>query len=48
MARTSVVAVGTGNFINPRAPVDVLEGIEAYMRDNKISDIKEIIGSLKT
>jgi dihydroorotate dehydrogenase (NAD+) catalytic subunit len=48
IAGATMVAVGTGNFINPRAPVDVLEGIEAYMKENKISDIREIIGSLKT
>ena len=42
-----MVAVGTANFVNPRAPVDVLEGIEAFMKENKISDIREIIGSLQ-
>ena len=47
MAGASMVAVGTANFINPRAPLEVLEGIEAYMRENKINDIKELIGSLK-
>ena len=31
-----MVAVGTANFINPRAPIDVLEGIESYMKENKI------------
>ena len=48
IAGATMVAVGTGNFINPRAPVDVLEGIESYMKENKINDIREIIGSLKT
>ncbi len=47
IAGASVVAVGTANFINPRAPLDVLEGIQNYMKENKIKDIKEIIGSLK-
>ena len=48
IAGATMVAVGTGNFINPRAPIDVLEGIEGFMKENKISDIREIIGSLKT
>jgi dihydroorotate dehydrogenase (NAD+) catalytic subunit len=48
IAGATMVAVGTGNFINPRAPIDVLEGIEAFMKENKINDIREIIGSLKT
>ena len=47
IAGATMVAVGSGNFINPRAPIDVLEGIESFMKENKISDIREIIGSLK-
>lgn len=46
IAGASMVAVGTANFVNPRAPIDVLNGITAYMKENKIKDIKEIIGSL--
>lgn len=44
MAGASMVAVGTANFINPRATLDVIEGIEAYMDKHGILDIKEIIG----
>src|SRR5208283_2664522 len=46
IAGATMVAVGTANFINPRAPIDILEGIESYMKENKINDIHEIIGSL--
>ncbi len=46
IAGASMVAVGTANFINPKAPLEVLDGIKQYMRKNKINDIKEIIGSL--
>lgn len=46
IAGASMVAVGTANFVNPRAPLDVLEGIKAYMKENKMTDIREIIGSL--
>ncbi len=46
MAGASMVAVGTANFNNPRATIDVLEGIEKFMIDNSISDIKEIIGAV--
>ena len=48
IAGATMVAVGTANFVNPRAPLEVLEGIEAYMREHKVNDIKDIIGSLKT
>ena len=33
--------------VDPRAPIDVLEGIESYMKENKVKDIQVIIGSLK-
>lgn len=48
LAGATMVAVGTANFINPRAPVEVLEGIKMYMRKNKVTDIKDIIGSVRT
>jgi len=46
IAGATMVAVGTANFINPRAPLDVLEGIKDYMKKRKIKDIKEVIGSI--
>lgn len=45
LAGASAVAVGTANFINPRATIDVLEGIESYLRENGVSDLKELIGA---
>ena len=47
IAGATMVAAGTFNFVNPRAPLEVLEGLKTYMKDNKIKDIKELIGSLK-
>lgn len=47
IAGATMVAVGTANFINPRAPLEVLEGIQNYMEENKINDIKELVGALK-
>lgn len=35
MAGATAVAVGTANFINPRATIDILEGIEGYLRESK-------------
>ena len=46
IAGATMVAVGTANFISPQAPLDVLEGIKAYMHKNKIKDIKRLRGSL--
>ncbi|HOW35425.1 MAG TPA: dihydroorotate dehydrogenase [Candidatus Omnitrophota bacterium] len=46
IAGASVVAVGTFNFVNPRAPLEILNGIKEYMREHKVKNIKEIIGSI--
>ncbi|MFN0095539.1 MAG: dihydroorotate dehydrogenase [Dehalococcoidia bacterium] len=44
MAGATAVQVGTATFANPRAPIDVAEGIEAWLDARKIADIREIIG----
>ena len=46
MAGATMVAVGTANFHNPRATMDVLDGIKAYMERYHIEDINEIIGCM--
>jgi dihydroorotate dehydrogenase (NAD+) catalytic subunit len=45
MAGATAIEVGTASFMNPRAPMDVLDGIEKYLRENKIEDIRELIGA---
>lgn len=47
MAGASMVAIGTANFVNPRATLDVIEGIGQYMKENRIEDIHELIGCVK-
>lgn len=47
LAGASAVAVGTGNFINPKATMDVLEGIKAYMSVNNIRSLSELTGAVK-
>jgi dihydroorotate dehydrogenase (NAD+) catalytic subunit len=47
IAGATMVAVGTANFINPQAPVEVLDGIKEYMKKHKIKDINQLIGSLE-
>ncbi|MBN1364496.1 MAG: dihydroorotate dehydrogenase [Syntrophaceae bacterium] len=39
------VQIGTANFTNPLATVDVIEGIENYLAANKIKDINDVIGT---
>jgi dihydroorotate dehydrogenase (NAD+) catalytic subunit len=45
MAGASAVQVGTATFLNPRAPLDVIEGIEAFLRAEGIEDLREIVGA---
>jgi len=45
MAGASAVQVGTATFGNPRALLDVLEGIERFMEEEGIQNLGEIIGA---
>jgi dihydroorotate dehydrogenase (NAD+) catalytic subunit len=47
LAGASAVAVGTANFINPKATISIIEGIEAFMKENGISDIGGVTGALE-
>ncbi|MEN2985102.1 MAG: dihydroorotate dehydrogenase [Thermodesulfovibrionaceae bacterium] len=40
------VAVGTANFINPYATVEIIEGIERFLIEEGINNINDIIGSI--
>lgn len=44
LAGASGIAVGTANFVNPYATIDVLQGIESYMDKYNIKDLREIRG----
>lgn len=47
IAGASAVAVGTANYINPKAAIEIIDGLENYLAKNNIADIKQLIGSLK-
>lgn len=47
MAGATAVSVGTANFYNPRATVEIAEGIERFMRENGVEDISSLIGCVK-
>lgn len=44
MAGATAVQVGTATFANPRALLDVIEGMERWMTDNAVGDVQELIG----
>lgn len=41
------VAVGTANLVSPQAMLEIIEGLEEYLRQHNIDDINKIIGSLE-
>lgn len=47
LAGASAVAVGAMNFVNPYTTVEVVEGIEAYMRQYGIENVTELIGTVE-
>jgi dihydroorotate dehydrogenase (NAD+) catalytic subunit len=47
MAGATAVEVGTASFSNPRAVLDIVEGIEAFLSDEKIGSIAEIVGAAR-
>jgi dihydroorotate dehydrogenase (NAD+) catalytic subunit len=44
LAGATAIAVGTGNFINPGATVEIIEGLKKYLRGKDIHDVRNIIG----
>lgn len=47
MAGATAVSVGTANFYNPYVTVQIAEGIERFMEQQGVADIKELIGCVK-
>ncbi len=47
LAGATAVSVGTANFYNPTATLDIIQGIRQYMQENHIEDIRELIGAVR-
>jgi dihydroorotate dehydrogenase (NAD+) catalytic subunit len=47
IAGATAVQVGTANFINPRATMDIVSGIEDYLKENNLHRLSDLIGSLE-
>ena len=47
LAGATAVAVGTANFMNPQATVDVIDGIIDYCEEQGVNDVNDLIGALK-
>jgi dihydroorotate dehydrogenase (NAD+) catalytic subunit len=46
IAGAAAVQVGTANFINSHATIDIIEGIETFLVEKNIADLADIIGTL--
>jgi dihydroorotate dehydrogenase (NAD+) catalytic subunit len=46
LAGAAAVQVGTGNFLNPKATTDIIDGLLAHLKRHSIHDINEIIGTI--
>lgn len=47
LAGATAVSVGAANFFNPYATEEIMDGIEAYMKQYHVEDIRELIGAVK-
>ncbi|NME82417.1 dihydroorotate dehydrogenase [Clostridium sp. SM-530-WT-3G] len=47
MAGASAIQIGTVNFINPMAGKEIIEEMEAFLKEQGIKDINEIVGIIK-
>ncbi len=47
LAGASAVATGTINFVNPMAPVEIVDGIEQYLYSQGVASLSEIVGTVR-
>ena len=47
LAGATAVSVGTANFYNPTATVEIVNGIEDYMKQYGIEDISDLVGAVE-
>lgn len=47
LAGATAVMVGTANFVNPIVPIEILSGIEDYLKSYKYNNIYDVIGKLE-
>ncbi len=48
LAGATAVQVGTASFVNPRAPIEVLDGLRRYMAEERVEDVRELVGAART
>jgi dihydroorotate dehydrogenase (NAD+) catalytic subunit len=43
----TAISIGTANFYNPRLANEIVAGLEKYLADRNLNDIKQLVGTLK-
>lgn len=46
LAGADAVSVGTANFVNPLAPIEIVDGIKDYLKSMGVGDVNEIVGTV--
>jgi dihydroorotate dehydrogenase (NAD+) catalytic subunit len=47
IAGATAVQIGTANFVNPRATMDILDGIEQYLQEKGLERLTQLVGTLQ-
>jgi dihydroorotate dehydrogenase (NAD+) catalytic subunit len=47
IAGATAIQVGTANFVNTRATIDIIDGIESFLVEKEISKLADIVGTLE-
>ena len=47
MAGANAIQIGAAMFYNPKAPIEVIDGMQQWMQDNGVKDINEIVGTVQ-
>jgi dihydroorotate dehydrogenase (NAD+) catalytic subunit len=48
IAGATAVQIGTANFVNPHTTMDIIDGIESFLRERGIGKLTDIVGTLAT
>ena len=47
LAGAAAVQVGTANFFNPKAPLDILTGLDKFLQSKRLKSVSDLVGKMK-
>ena len=48
LAGASAIQIGTANFVDPRVPIKIIQGLKTYGERHGLNHISELVGKLET